>query len=76
LLIAAKSFATGDVVMVLSEYEAKKEEKVLIFGGTCAEPGDSKTKEGGKSFNAMITTNCTICCVRNIRRGEEKYWEV
>jgi hypothetical protein len=38
-LIAAKWFVV--------EYEAKKEEnKELIFGGTCAEPGDCKTKEG------------------------------
>jgi hypothetical protein len=70
-LIAAKWFVTGDVVTVLSEYEANKEEKVLIFGGTCAEPGDSKTKEGGNSYNAMITPSRTIRCVRNIRKGEE-----
>jgi hypothetical protein len=70
-LIAAKRFARGDVVTVMSEYEAKKEEKVLIFGGRCAEPGDAKTKEGGKSFNAMITSSRTIRCVREIRRGEE-----
>jgi hypothetical protein len=70
-LISAKSFARGDVVTVLSEYEAMKEEKVLLFGGTCAEPGDVKTKEGGKSFNAMITASRTIRCVTKIRRGEK-----
>jgi hypothetical protein len=58
-LIAAKSFAR-DVVTV----------KVLIFGGTCTELGDSKTKEGGKSCNAMITPSRTKRCVRN-RMGEE-----
>jgi hypothetical protein len=70
-LIAAKSFARGDVVTVMSEYEVKKEEKVLIFGGRCAEPGDAGTKEGGKSFNAMITPSRTIRCFKKIRRGEE-----
>jgi hypothetical protein len=70
-LIAAKRFVPGDVVTVLSEYEAMKEEKVLIFGGTCAEPGDFKTEEGEKAFNAMITPSRTIRCVENIRRGEE-----
>jgi hypothetical protein len=70
-LIASKSFATGNVVTVLSVYEAKMEGKVLIFGGRCAEPEDAKTKKGGKSFNAMITPSRTIRCVTNIRRGQE-----
>jgi hypothetical protein len=70
-LIAAKSFARGDVVTVMSEFEAKQEEKVLIFGGRCAERGDPKTKEGGKSFNATITPSRTIRCVRKIIKGEE-----
>jgi hypothetical protein len=70
-LFAAKGFAKGDVVTVLSAYEAKKEKRVLIFGGRCAEPGDAKTKEGGKSCNAMITPSHTIRCVTRIRRGEE-----
>jgi hypothetical protein len=70
-LIAAKSFARGDVITVMSEFEAKQEEKVLIFGGRCAERGDPKTKEGGKSFNATITPSRTIRCVRKIIKGEE-----
>jgi hypothetical protein len=70
-LFAAKPYAKGDVVTVLSSYEAKMKEKVLIFGGRCAVPGDSTTKEGGKSFNAMLTPSHTIRCVRKIRMGEE-----
>jgi hypothetical protein len=70
-LIAAKTFAAGDVVTILSKYEAKKAEKVLIFGGICAERGGSKTKEGEKLCNAMITASRTIRCVRRITRGEE-----
>jgi hypothetical protein len=70
-LFAAKIFERGDVVTVLSVYEAKMAEKVLIFGGRCAEPGDATTKEGGKSSNAMITTSHTIRCIKKIRRGEE-----
>jgi hypothetical protein len=70
-LIAAKNFARGDVVTVLSLYEAKMKKKVLIFGGRCAEPGDGKTEEGGKAFNAMITPSHTIRCNAKIRRGEE-----
>jgi hypothetical protein len=70
-LFAAKKFARGDVVTVLSVYEAKMAEKVLIFGGRCAKPGDATTKEGGKSFNAMLTPSHTICCMKKIRRGEE-----
>jgi hypothetical protein len=70
-LVACKNFEIGDVVTVLSEYEAKMEKKVLIFGGTCAESGDSKTQEGGKPCNAMITTSRTIRCVREIRKGKE-----
>jgi hypothetical protein len=70
-LIAAKNFVRGDVITVMSEYEAKKEEKVLILGGRCAERGDAKTKEGGKSLNAMITPSRTIRCIEEIRRGEE-----
>jgi hypothetical protein len=59
------------VVTVLSEYEAKQEGKMLIFGGMCAESGDSKTKDGGKPCSAMITTSRTIRCVREIRKGED-----
>jgi hypothetical protein len=70
-LFAAKTFAKGDVVTILSVYEAKKEEKMLIFGGRCAESGDAKSTEGGKSINAMVTPSHTIRCVTKIRRGEE-----
>jgi hypothetical protein len=70
-LFAAKPFATGDLVTVLPVYEAKKEERVLLFGGRCAQPGDAKIKEGEKAINAMITPSHAIRCVRKISRGEE-----
>lgn len=70
-LFAAKKFVRGDVVTVLSVYEAGMTKKVLIFGGRCAETRDVSTKKGGKSFNAMITPSHTIRCITNIRRGEE-----
>jgi hypothetical protein len=65
-LFAAKQIAKGDVVTVLLVYEAKKDEKVLIFGGRCAEPGDATIKVGGKSFNAMIAPSHTFCCITKI----------
>jgi hypothetical protein len=66
-LFAAKKFVWGDVVTVLSVYEADLAKKVLIFGGRCAEP----TTEGGKTFNAMMTQSHTIRCIKKIKRGEE-----
>jgi hypothetical protein len=70
-LFAAKKFVWGDVVTVLSVYEADLAKKVLIFGGRCSEPGDITSEEGGKTFNAMITHSHTIRCMKTIRRGEE-----
>jgi hypothetical protein len=70
-LFAAKRFARGDVVTVLSVYETVSAKKVLIFGGRCAVAGDAMTKEGGKTFNAMITPSHTIRCIKRIKRGEE-----